>query len=104
MKKEMITHEQLNRRVRFLRDFEVYKPVTIIKKIVGFSLLGYGFGTSWILFSGSYFAIVGGCLLLGIDYKKLFRTIKVSGKNMIDWAYGNRSWKLIKRNLKARWI
>ncbi len=97
-------NNELVRKADLFEQAEVYKPITLIKKIVGFSLLGYGFGTSWILFSGSYFAIVGGCLLLGIDYKKLFRTMKFSGKKLIDWAYGNRSWKLIKRTIRARFM
>jgi len=101
MAKETITLEQARKRIDFFNEVEAYKPITLVKKIVGFSLIGYGAVT--IIFpAGSVWAIMGGCALLGIDYKKFLKTLKFYGKKLIDWAYGNRTWKLMKRNLKAR--
>ena len=103
MKKQMITIKQARKRIDFFNEVEAYKPITLIKKIVGFSLIGYGTVTI-IMPTGSVWAIMGGCALLGIDYKKLLKTLKFYGKKLIDWAYGNRTWKLMKRNLKARFM
>ena len=103
MAKETITLEQARKRIDFFNEVEAYKPITLVKKIVGFSLIGYGAVT--IIFpAGSVWAIMGGCALLGIDYKKFLKTLKFYGKKLIDWAYGNRTWKLMKRNLKARFM
>lgn len=101
MKKEILTLQQAKRKAEFFSHVEVYKPITLVKKIVGFTLIGYGAVT--IIFpTGSVWAIMAGCALVGIDYKKLLNSIKFYGKKLCDWTYGNRTWKLMKRNLKAR--
>lgn len=102
MKNEYTTIKEVEKMMNYLENFEVYNPLTLIKKVVGYTLIGYGVGTSFILFSGSYFAIMGGCLLVDIDYKKLLKTISFYGKNILNWFYSNRSIKLIKYNLKLR--
>lgn len=99
--KEMITLQQVKKRVDFFDQAEAYKPITLIKKVVGYGLIGYGVITI-ILPTGSIWAIAIGCGLVGIDYKRLVVTIKFYGKKLLYWIYGNRTWKLIKRNLKAR--
>jgi len=52
-----------------------YKPITLIKKVCAYSLIAYGISTIYLP-TGSIWAIIGGCALLGIDYKILLNTIK----------------------------
>lgn len=57
-----------------------YKPIRLLSKVVGYSLLGYGIVTCWLP-SGSQLALFGGCALLGIPFGKVWGKIKLySGK------------------------
>lgn len=83
--KEMVTLEQARIRMQFFKQVEAYKPITLIKKIVGYGLIGIGVST--LAFpTGSIFLIMGGCALLAIDYKKLLKTINFYGKEIFYWA------------------
>ena len=85
MNKKTITLEQARKRIQFFNQFEVYKPITLIKKIVGYSMIVIGALTLPIP-TGSIFLIVLGCALLAIDYKKLLDTINFYGKEIFYWA------------------
>jgi len=84
MKKEMITIDEARERIEFFNSVEVYKPITLTKKVIGYGLIGYGIVTI-LMPTGSIWAIMAGCALVGIDYKKLLNTIKFYGKKMVDW-------------------
>ena len=66
------------------KTVETYNPVTLIKKITGNSLIGLGIITL-PLPTGSIWAIMGGCMLLSIDYSKLLRTFKFYSKEAYYW-------------------
>jgi len=85
MNKKTITLEQARKRIQFFNQFEVYKPITLIKKIVGYSMIVIGALTLPIP-TGSIFLIILGCALLAIDYKKLLDTINFYGKEIFYWA------------------
>ena len=91
--KETITLEQARKRIQFFEQVEAYKPITLIKKIFGYGMLGIGLATSPFPATGSIFLIMGGCLLLGIDYKKLLKTINFYGKETAYWIL--RAWRNI---------
>jgi len=78
-KKETLTLQQARKRMQFFSQVEVYKPVTLVKKIIGYSMIGIGTITL-PLPTGSIFLIMGGCALLAIDYKKLLKTINFYAK------------------------
>jgi len=79
---QIITLEQARKRMQFFGQVEAYKPVTLFKKIVGYTMIGIG--TITLPFpTGSIFLIMGGCLLLAIDYKKLLRTINFYAKETL---------------------
>lgn len=84
MNTKTITLEQAKKRMQFFEQFEVYKPITLFKKIVGYSMIGIGTITL-PLPTGSVFLIMAGCALLAIDYKKLLKTINFYGKEIIYW-------------------
>ena len=87
-----ITLKQARKRIQFFEQTEVYKPITLIKKVTGYSMIGIG--TITLPFpTGSIFLIMGGCLLLAIDYKKLLRTINFYAKETAYWVLrvGRRS-------------
>jgi len=73
MGKQFITLQEARRRIKINRVS--YKPITLFKKIVAYSFITYGIVTL-PLPTGSQLAIVGGCWLLGINYKILLNTIK----------------------------
>ncbi|MHA1737878.1 MAG: hypothetical protein ACTSWD_04775 [Candidatus Heimdallarchaeota archaeon] len=98
-----MTTKQVREIAEFIKNTETYKPVTTLKKVAAYTLIITGTATL-PLPTGSIFAIATGCALLGIDFKVLMKKIKFSGRKLIDWIYGNRSLKLIKRNLKARFM
>ena len=85
MNKKTITLEQARKRIQFFNQFEVYKPITLIKKIVGYSMIVIGALTLPIP-TGSIFLIILGRALLAIDYKKLLDTINFYGKEIFYWA------------------
>jgi len=88
---EIITLKQARKRMQFFEQVEAYKPITLIKKIVGYGFIGYGAITIWAP-TGSVWAIMIGCLLLGIDYKRLLKTINFYGKESAYWFL--RAWRL----------
>lgn len=59
-----------------------YKYVGLFKKVIAFGLIGYGVVTCWLP-SGSQLALLGGCALLGIPFKKVLDKVKL---------YGGRVW------------
>ena len=83
-KQKMITLEQAKKRMQFFEQVEAYKPITLVKKIVGYTMIGIGTITI-PLPTGSIFLIMGGCALLAIDYKKLLKTINFYGKETAYW-------------------
>ncbi|MCF7861168.1 hypothetical protein K9M79_02895 [Candidatus Woesearchaeota archaeon] len=103
METKKITQKELKKRAQFFAATEVYKPLTMLRKITAYGLIGAG-AITLPLPTGSIIAIGVGCAMLGIDPKKLLNTIKFYGKKVADWIYGNRNWKLIKRNLKLRFL
>jgi len=86
-----ITLEQAQKLYDLFQQVEVYKPITIVKKIFGYGMLGIGLATSPFPATGSIFLIMGGCLLLGIDYKRLLKTINFYGKETAYWVL--RAWR-----------
>ena len=80
-----ITLQQTRERIKFFNQVEVYRPVTLVKKIVGYGLIGVGIVTLPFP-TGSVFLIMGGCALLAIDYKKLLKTVKFYGKEAAYWV------------------
>ena len=92
-----ITLKQAQKRIEILEQVETYRPITLIKKLVGYSMIGIGIITI-PLPTGSIFLIMGGCLLLAIDYKKLLKTIKFYAKETAYWVLrvGRRSRWVIK--------
>jgi len=85
-KKETLTLQQARKRMQFFSQVEVYKPVTLVKKIIGYSMIGIG--TITLPFpTGSIFLIMGGCALLSIDYKRLLKTINFYGKEFYYSIY-----------------
>ena len=85
MNKKTITLEQARKRIQFFNQFEVYKPITLIKKIVGYSMIAIGTITL-PLPTGSVFLIILGCAVLAIDHKKLLKAINFYGKEIFYWA------------------
>jgi hypothetical protein len=63
-----------------------YKPITLLKRVIGYGLIGYGLVTAWLP-SGSQLALLGGCALLGIPFSKVWDKIKL---------YGGRIWYVLK--------
>ena len=88
---QIITLEQAKKRMQFFGQVEAYKPITLVKKLTGFILIGYGVGTLWCPISASVVAIMGGCALLAIDYKRLLKTINFYGKETAYWIL--RVWR-----------
>ena len=98
---EYITIQQARERVRLFGDVEIYNPITLLKKIVGYGVVGVGIA-SLPLPCGSVFMIMGGCALLGVDYKKLLRTLQVYGSRVLGWVYSHRTKKLRSYNRHLR--
>ena len=71
---EYITIEESKRRVYIKRMS--YTPITLLKKTIAYGLIGYGLVTCWLP-SGSQLALLGGCALLGIPFKKVYNKIKL---------------------------
>lgn len=84
MVKEFITIGEGKRRA-YIKGM-TYKPITLLKRIVGVSLIGYGVATAWLP-SGSQLALLGGCALLGIPFKVVWDKFKL---------YGGRGWYILK--------
>jgi len=72
-KKEFLTIEEAKQRAYFVSMS--YKPMTLFKKVLGYSLITYGVVTL-PLPTGSQLALLSGCYVLGISYKTLYTTIK----------------------------
>ena len=89
----MITIEQARKRIDFFNEVEAYKPITLIKKIVAYAMIGIGTITL-PLPTGSVFLIMIGCALLAIDYKKLIKTINFYGKEAVYWVL--RAWRKLR--------
>ena len=83
-KTEIITLEQARKRMQFFEQVEAYKPITLVKKIVGYTMIGIGIITI-PLPTGSIFLIIIGCAILAIDYKRLLKTINFYGKETLYW-------------------
>ena len=81
-----ITLEQARERIQYFEQIKVYKPITLLKKISGLILIGYGVITIWNPISGSIWTIMLGCALMGIDYKKLLNTINFYSKETVYWV------------------
>lgn len=58
-----------------------YKPITLLRKVAAYGLIGYGIVTCWLP-SGSQLALLGGCALLGIPFKKMWDKIKLYGSKV----------------------
>ncbi len=84
MKQKTITLEQAKKRIQYFEQFEVYKPITLIKKVVGYTMICIGIITLPIP-TGSIFLIIGGAALLSIDYNKLLKTINFYSKETYYW-------------------
>ena len=85
--------------------FETYKPIKLICKIAGWTLIGIG-AITFPLPTGSQVMIILGALLLGIDYKIILGKIKFIFIKIFNFVWRNRSPKLIKYNwrcFKLRW-
>ena len=80
-----ISYQEAKKLANYFEEFKVYKPITIVKKLAGYSLIGIGVITL-PLPTGSIFLIMLGCALLAIDYKKLLKTINFYGKETAYWA------------------
>ena len=89
---KIITLEQARKRIQFFEQVEAYKPITLFKKVVGYTMIGIGTITLPAP-TGSIFLIMGGAALLAIDYKKLLKTIKFYAKETAYWVLrvGRRS-------------
>jgi len=61
------------------RNIQKYKPITLLRKVVGYSLIGYGLAT-FILPSGSQLALICGCGLLSIPFGLILSKIKHYGR------------------------
>lgn len=103
MKKQFITYKQAKKNQIFLNQVEPYKPVTVVKKIIGSCLIGYGVLTIYLP-TGSIFAIAAGCTLLSLDYKRLLKTINFFGHKFIDFLYAHRTLSLIKYAIRLRFL
>lgn len=85
MKKiQTITLEQARKRMQFFEQVEAYNPITLVKRIVSYTMIGAGVITL-PLPTGSIFLIMGGCAILAIDYKILLKTINFHGKETVYW-------------------
>ena len=80
-------------------EVDVYEPVTLVRKVVGYGLIGWGV-LSLPLPTGSVFAIVAGCGLLSVDYSKLVESSRFYVWEFGRWCYGNRTWDLAKNNFR----
>lgn len=80
-----ITLKELQTRIQFLEAIETYKPITLFKKVVGYTMIGIGTITLPAP-TGSVFLIIIGCTLLSIDSKKLMKTINFHAKETAYWV------------------
>ena len=90
---QIITLEQARKRIQFFEQVEAYKPITLFKKVVAYTMIGAGVITL-PLPTGSIFLIMGGCAILAIDYKRLLKTINFYGKETAYWIL--RAWRKLK--------
>lgn len=90
---QVITLEQARKRIQFFEQVEAYKPITLGKKIVGYTMIGIGIITI-PLPTGSIFLIMIGCAILAIDYKRLLKTINFYGKEAAYWVL--RTWRKLR--------
>ena len=93
MTRQYITIQQARTTMAQLRQVDTYKPITLIKKVIGFSMVGVGCATAWLP-SGSVLLIMGGCALLGMDYKRVLNTMGFYGVRAYGWLYARRTKKL----------
>ena len=84
-KTKKITLKELQTRIQFLEQTEAYKPITLAKKAVAYTMIGIGTITLPAP-TGSVFLIIAGCALLSIDSKKLMRTINFYAKETAYWV------------------
>lgn len=90
---QYITTQQATTRIRWFRQVGIYKPLTLIRKVLGYGLIGVGIATLWFP-SGSVFAIMGGCALVSMDYKKLLLIMKFHSVGAYGWVYSHRTKEL----------
>jgi len=86
MKDKTITQNELQKRVRFFEQAEVYRPITLLRKSIAYGFIGYGALTIWAP-TGSVWAIMIGCALIGIEYKPLMKAIGFYAKETYYWFY-----------------
>ena len=84
-KTKKITLKELQTRIQFLERTETYKPITLFKKAVGYTMIGIGTITLPAP-TGSVFLIMAGCALLSIDYKKVMKPIYFHAKEIGYWV------------------
>lgn len=82
MVKEFITISEARQRVIY--NSMKYKPITLLKKVVAYGLIGYGVVTCWLP-SGSQLALLGGCALLGIPFSKVWDKVKDVWYCVVTW-------------------
>ena len=103
MRNGYITTRQARLLVRMgVRD---YKPVTLARKILGYTLVGYGLVT-FVLPSGSQVALIIGCGIIGIPFKVVWGKIKLCALRV--WFIccviaSKRRLKYELNRIKARW-
>ena len=85
-KTKKITLKELQARIQFLERTETYKPITLLKKVVGYAMIGIGTITLPAP-TGSVFLIIIGCALLSIDSKKLMKTIDFYANETAYWVF-----------------
>ena len=103
MEKRYTTIKQVRKNVEFLSKVEIYKPIGILRRIVGFGLIYTGIATL-PLPTGSVFAIALGCSIVSIDHNKLLSSIRFYTTETLRALYGLRSLKLIKYNIRLRFL
>ena len=89
---ETLTLKEARKIAFFFEQVEAYKPITLIKKIVAYTLIGVGTITL-PLPTGSVFLIMIGCAMIAVDYKRLLKTINFYGKESAYWIL--RAWRNI---------
>ena len=80
-----------------------YSHISILRRVVGYLLVGYGI-TTFILPSGSQLALLCGCSLLGIPFKLVWSRLKHYGKKILFVLCVLSSWKRLKYEIRRRFL